>query len=271
MKNLTHQPTAWHYDDQDPLIENQNADAIRFKIPKPPNYSVFKSFLSVLSLGLLTGLGIYFYLLLKDQSLWITLPFLFTISGGGIGFLLELYVLVTGTPFFMMRSRFTRSIQMLRFLNISPIVTTIFFFICSFVIEDEGLRMAVLYLVGFGAFAMGTILYLGPPNPLIPLVILGTQLLQLVLLLSSGMLGGPLYMVCVFLLAQGVSQGAAFMVGTATPMKSFGFHVLSSISGVLLYLAVREALKLDPAWVASKTIDWAANPLLKWGLIFAVL
>lgn len=269
MEKLTHQPTAWHYDDQDPLVENENADAIRFKIPKPPNYSAFQSLLSVLSLGLLTGVGIYGYLHLKDQSLWMTLPFLFTISGGGIGFLLEFYVLVTGTPFFMMRSRFTRSIQMLRFLNIAPIVTTIFFFVCSFVIEDEGLRMAVLYLVGFATFAMGTVLYLGPPNPIIPPIILGMQLLQIVLLLSSGMLGGPLYLVCIFLLAQGVLQGAAFMVTTATPMKSFGFHILSSISGALLFLAAREALKIDPSWIASKTIDWAANPLLKWGLIFA--
>lgn len=268
MKN---QNRATLYDHTEPLIQNENIDAIRFKIPKPPTYSVFPSILSILSLILLTGTAIYFYLQIKEQSLWITLPFLFSIFGGGVGVLLELFVLVTGSPFQMMKSRFTTSIQMIRFLNISPVVTTIFFFICSFVVEDEGLRMAILLLVGFSAFALGTILYFGPPNPVIPIIILATQLAQIIIILASGILGSPLYMVGIYLLLQGITQGAAFIVGTSTPIKSTGFHVLSTISGLLLFLAVSEALKIDTAFVASKTIDWSAHVLLKWGLIVACL
>lgn len=258
-------------DAQDPLIENENADAIRFKIPTPPSYSVLPSILSILSLVLLSGTAVYFYLEIQEQSLWITLPFLFTVFGGGIGALLELYVLLTGTPFQMMKSSFTKSIQMIRFLNISPVVTTIFFFVCSFLIVDEGLRMLLLLLLGFSAFALGTVLYFGPPNPKVPLLIISTQLAQILLVLFSGILGTPLYRIGILLLLQATAQGIAFVIGTSTPMKSTGFHVISTVSGFLLLLSVQEALKVDAAFVASKTIDWPSHVLLKWGLITACI
>lgn len=111
----------------------------------------------------------------KDQSLWAKLPFIFTIFGAGVGFALEFGLLVTGSPFQMMKTPFTRFIQMIRFLNIGPVVATIFFFVCSFTIEDAGLRTAMLYLSAFAGFAMATALFYGAGAAIMPLIILGTQ------------------------------------------------------------------------------------------------
>jgi hypothetical protein len=253
----------------EPLIENENFEDIKFKIPTPPKFPVFPSILSILSLVLLTGSAVYFYLEVQDQALWITLPFLFSIFGGGIGALLELYVLVTGSPFNMMKTPGTTKVQMVRFLNIAPVVATIFFFVCSFVVPDQGLRMVILLLVGFAAFAMGTIFYLGPPNPVMPLVVLGIQVVQMIIIATSGVFSTELQMVGVFLLLQGVSQTIAFLITTATPMKSTGFHVFSTLSGALLFFAVKEALKVDAAFVEGLTIDWSDQLLLKWFLVAA--
>lgn len=270
MSNPTKQPGAASAE-YEPLIENENFEAAKFKFPTPPTYPVFPSILSILSLVLLTGSAVYFYLQIQEQALWITLPFLFSVLGGGIGALLEFYVLVTGSPFQMMKTPGTTKVQMVRFLNIAPIVATIFFFVCSFVVPDEGLRMVILLLVGFAAFALGAILYLGPPNPVVPLIILGIQLVQIIIVATSGIFSTPMHMVGLFLLLQGVSQGAAFLVTTATPLKSTGFHVLSTLSGALLFLAVEEALKVDAAFVEGLTIDWADHVLLKWFLVVACL
>ncbi len=269
METLVQEKKLVGTDDRPPLIDNENADKVRFTIPEPPNYSAFQSLLSVLSLILLAGVGAYLYLQLKAQPLWITLPFLLTVFGGGVGALLELGLLVTGSPFQMMKSRFTTGIQMIRFLNIAPVVTSIFFFVTTMVLTNTGLHMGILFLAAFATFAMGTILYFGPPNAAIPPIILGTQLAQLIIILASGILHTPLYMVGVFLLIQAVTQAAAFVVGTSTPLKSTGFHVLSTISGVLLYLAVIEALKIDPAWLAAKA--FSLTPLLKLCLVLTCL
>jgi hypothetical protein len=269
MKSKANQKETATNEHHAPLIENESADAIRFKIPTQITYPVFPSILSILSLILLSGTAVTFYLQVKEQPLWITLPFLFTVFGGGIGALLEFWVLITGTPFQMMKNRFTTKIQMVRFLNIAPVVTTILFLICSFTVEDEGLRMTLLLLVGFMAFALSAVLYYGPPNPAIPLIILGTQIAQIIIILTSGILESPLHTIGFYLLLQGIIQGAAFVIGTTTPLKSTAFHVLSTISGYLLFLAVKGVLKIDTSFITSRTIDLSSHTLLKWGLITA--
>ena len=261
--------TANHYfhTSQEPLIENENADTIRFTMPVPPNFPVFASLLSVLSLVLMSGLSIYFYLQLKGEPWWVQLPFIFTIFGGSLGALFELWLLVTGTPFQMMRSKFSTFIQMIRFVNIAPVVTTILFFVCSFCIADDSLRTAILLVLGFVTLAMATALYYGAARALIPLIILGIQVLQIVIVLTSGILHTSLRMVGFILLAQAVTQAIAFIVGTATPMKSTGFHVISTISGLLLFLAVKETLKVDTSVLTERAIDIGASPLLFCGFI----
>ncbi|MFK7796816.1 MAG: hypothetical protein AB8E82_05125 [Aureispira sp.] len=270
MSNPTNQSGAAS-PEYEPLIENKNFEDVKFKIPTLPTFPVFPSILSILSLVLLSGTAVYFYLQIKEQALWITLPFLFTVFGGAVGALLESYVLVTGSPFQMMRTPGTTKIQMIRFLNIAPVVATIFFYVCSFVGLDDSLRMAILLLVGFAAFALGTILYLGPPNAVVPLIILGIQLVQIIIIATSGLFNTSMCMVGVFLILQGVTQGTAFVIGTSTPLKSTGFHVLSTLSGALLFFALEEALKVDAALVAKLTINWADHVLLKWGLVVACL
>ncbi len=254
-------------EDQNPLIENVSADAIRFQMPQPTNYSAFQSLLSVLSLVLLGGVSVYLYLKIEHQPLWVTLPFLLSAFGAGLGVVLELGLLVTGTPFQLMRSRFTTSIEMFRFLNLAPLAGSIFFFICSFAIQDEGLRMALLYISGFMTFALAPALYYGGSKAILPLIILAIQVAQLVIVLASGILRTPYHLVGIFLIAQAVTQATAFIVSTQTPLKSTGFHVLSTASGYLLFLAIMEALKINPRIIQEKTIAVTANPLFFWGFI----
>ncbi|MGB1241530.1 MAG: hypothetical protein ACPG49_03350 [Chitinophagales bacterium] len=257
--------------DSKPLVENENAESIRFQIPTPPTYSAFQSLLSILSLALMSGLSYYFYLQVQDQALWAKLPFMFTIFGGTLGALFELGLLLTGTPFLMMKNKFTTFIQMIRFTNIAPVVTTILFFVCSFAVEDTNLRTALLYLSGFATFAMGTAFYYGAGAALMPLVILGIQVAQIIIVLTSGLLGSAYHMVGLILIAQAVVQATAFIVGTATPLKSTGFHTISTVSGLLLFLAVQEALKVDSSFIADRAIHLSASPLLKWGFILTCL
>jgi len=220
---------------------------------------------------LLSGLAAYLYDQVQDQPWWVTLPFLFTIFGGGVGALLELGLLVTGTPFLLLRSRFTRFVTHIRLLNIAPVLTTIFFFVCSFCIEDASLRTAILYASGFTAFALAPALYYGGANATVPLVILATQVLQIVVVVASGLLHSAYQLVGVFLIVQSITQAIAYLVTTQTPLKSTGFHVLSTLSGYLLFLAAMEALKVNPGLLQERITPITGNPLLLGGFVAVCL
>jgi hypothetical protein len=211
------------------------------------------------------------YTQLQEQPWWVTLPFLFTVFGGGVGALLELGLLVTGTPFQLLRSRFTRFVTHIRLLNIAPVLTTIFFFVCSFCLEDAGLRTALLYASGFAAFALAPALYYGGANATVPLVILATQVLQIVLVVATGLLHSAYQTVGLFLIAQSITQAIAYLITTQTPLKSTGFHVLSTLSGYLLFLAAVEALQVNPGLLQERTTPITGDPLLLGGFVAVCL
>lgn len=255
--------------EQKPLISNKNADAVRFEIPSQPNFPIIGSILSILSLLLLSGLGLYMFIHLKEQPNWIRLPFLFTVFGGTVGWLLELGLLFNGTPFQFSLTRFTRFVRQIRLLNIGPVVTTLFLFATTIVITDPDLHFALLYVGVFLCFALVPALYYGGAAS-VPLVILGTQILQLIIILIYGaQVGG--HLVTWMLIGQTVIQFSAFIVGTTTPMKSFGFHVLSSISGTLAYFAITTILKEDSDFGVNNAVFIPSGSLQLWALIFTAI
>ena len=289
-------------DNHKPLIPNEGVVDIRFDVPKRSEYPVRTSILSILSLLLLSGFSIVMYLQLTHPennliaglqrtagtglwsaivdllrpppansviATWAWLPFLFTGIGGTLGWIFELGLLLAGIPFQQNRSRFTVFIQKLRFLNLAPVITTILFFVCAMVIQDPSLRMALLFLAGAGCFGLAAGLYFGGA-PALPLVVLGTQAAQLVLVLASGAPVGSTWIVIMLAVQAGV-QGAAFLVGTKTPLRSTAFHVLSSLSGVLLYGAIVVATEADGGFSQRVAPVVPGGSLLMWGLVVACI
>jgi len=254
---------------QKPLIENKSSEDIRFEIPTPPKFSTFGSILSILSLMLMCGLSVYMYKELLGQPLWVTLPFLFTIIGATVGWMLELGLLIAGTPFFMFRNRFTIFIQRIRLLNLAPVATTLFLFVSFICVSEPDVRLALLYFAVFACFALGVALYYSVA-PAVPIIILAFQASQFIIVLASGTpVGGN--MVMYLLMGQAVVQATAFIVTTATPLKSTGFHVLSTISGFLAFYAIITVLKANPDFATQVNPVIPKWSLLMWALIIAAI
>lgn len=200
------------------------------------------------------------------QPAWTWLPFAFTIFGSGLGGLFELGLILAGTPFQQTKSDLTAAIQRVRFLNLAPVTATIFIFVAAMTIEDASLRYALLFVVATIGAGLGFALAFGPPNPVVPLFLLGAQVAQAVLVLVAGIpVGGA------FLLAQAALQLTALLVGTATPKASTIFHLTSTLSGVALFAALMTATAADPGFAAQVATPVPAGGVIMWGLVVACL
>lgn len=259
-------------DNAEPLIPNKSAEMIRFEVPSLPTFSVFPSILSILSLILMSGLSVYILLQLKDQATWVKLPFIFTIIGGTIGWIFESALLIGGTPFQPFYKRFNTFIQRLRYLNIAPVVTTLFFFVCSMVIQEPNLRMALLFLAVATCFALGVASFYGlnGGNGWVPLIILGAQIAQFLIVLAADTpVGGNI--VKYLLLGQAVCQATAFLIGTKTPMKSTAFHILSTFSGLAAFGAISKAIEAQPDFSHQIAALIPSSSFLTLGLILTAI
>lgn len=254
---------------QQPLIPNLSIEDIRFEVPTPPVFSVGASLLSILSLILMSGLSLYILRQLDGQPWWVRIPFIFTIFGGTLGWVFELGLLLTGHAYQENYNRFARFIQKIRFLNLAPVVASLFFFVCCMTIPNPDVRLAMLFVAAFACFAMGVALFFGGAAAL-PLVILATQAAQFILVLVYGPQAGG-HWVMLFLLLQAVCQALAFIVGTATPLKSTGFHVLSTFSGLLAFYAILYATNANASFSHQVAPVVPAGSLLLWGLVVACL
>lgn len=200
------------------------------------------------------------------QPAWTWLPFAFTIFGSTLGGLFELGLILAGTPFQQTKSKLTSAIERVRFLNLAPVTATIFVFVVAMTIDDLSLRYALLFVVSLVGAGLGFALAFGPPNPVVPLFLLGAQVAQAVLVLVAGIpVGGG------FLLAQAALQLTALLVGTATPKASTIFHLTSTLSGVALFAALMTATAADPAFAAQASTPVAAGGAMMWGLVVACL
>jgi len=272
-------------------------EQLRFEVPVPPTFPLLGSITSVLSLVLMSVVSTLMFLELVRPTdglaatilasagdgllgpiadalgvarfggafpAWTWVPFLFTIFGSTLGFIFELSLIVAGTPFQQTKSPFTTTIQRVRFLNLAPVTTTIFFFVVTMTIPDPSLRLALLFLSVTVCTGLGFALFFGPPNPVVPMVLLGFQVAQAILVLVVGIpLGG------VFLLAQAMLQLSALIVGTSTPKASTIFHVTSTLSGVMLYASLLTVTHVDPGFAERAALAIPAGSLTMWGLVVA--
>lgn len=261
-----------------PVTQIEYSQDLKFTTPSAGAYSVGGSILSIASLVLMTGLSVWMYAYLTNtntavgqstsQAVWTWLPFLFTIFGAGVGAAFEFYLLVTGTPFQQTRSRATTFIRNIRLLNLAPVALTIFYAVCCIVIQDAQVRMAALFFSGFVGFGLAFALFFSGAPTAVLTTLLGLQLFQIGLVVTNyPSIGGGL--VAALLIGQAVLQSVAFFITAQTPLKSTGFHVTSTISGVCLFAAIYTITTQNSGFAMAVTPDFAGNSLLVWGLIVA--
>lgn len=294
--NATDVDSAFNNDK--PMIHNESAVAARFQTPIPPSFATPGSIFSILSLvfmsiastvmflhlthpennliaGLLANVGTGWLAdvinILRPPAVenamaaWAWLPFLFTIFGSTLGWIFELGLLLARIPFQQNFNKFTVWVQKFRFLNLAPVTTTIFFFVCAMIIPEPNLRMVLLYLASAACFGLGAALFFGG-SAAVPLILLGTQVAQLFIVLASETPAGG-ESVAIMLMVQAALQATALLIGTATPLKSTAFHVLSTISGIMLYAAILGATAIDANFSHQVAPLIAEGSLLMWGLI----
>jgi len=266
------------------------ADEVRFQKPLQPTYSILPSIFSILSLLFMASLSSIMFIQLinpgatglawlgdlftflkppqaaANMASWTWVPFLFIIFGSVLGMLFELGLLVTGHAFQQTRTKFGVFILNLRLLNLAPVVTTIFFFIGCMVVTHADVRFALLYLAGGACFGLGFALFFGGAQALVPLVLAGIQVAQIIMVLTGVLpLGGEI--IAWLLVGQAVLQLIALLIGTATPWKSTAFHTISTISGVLLYSAILKATAADIGFSQSVAVALPVGSLALWGFI----
>ncbi len=286
----THEDHGSTPKDTTKIIPIEYATAIRFQKPEQPTFSTFASVLSMLSLLFMMVLSTAMFLQLTNQgqayaivpfgifenlpkaefSAWVWIPFLFTIFGSAVGFLYEATLLVTGHPFQLLRTKLGTFVQSIRFLNLAPVVTSIFFFICCMTLQDASLRTGMLYLSGAVCFGLGFALFFGGAQTVVPLILLGTQVAQIVLIATGSVPPGG-EVVSWFLVAQAVLQIISLTVGTSTPLKSTAFHMISTTSGVMLFLAIMTTAGVNPNFSNEVAINLPEGSLLLWGFIITCL
>jgi hypothetical protein len=144
-----------------------------------------------------------------------------------------------------------------------------FFFVCAMVIPDPNLRIALLYVSGAACFGLGVALYFGGA-PAVPLILLGTQVAQFfIVLVYAPPVGG--YAVMFMLMGQAVLQAIALIIGTDTPLKSTGFHVVSTIGGILAFGAIMGATAINPDFSSQVAPAIARGSLLMWGFVISCI
>jgi hypothetical protein len=189
----------------------------------------------------------------EHTPLWIKLPFYFTIWGAGLGFVFELVLLLIGKPFMTLLNPLTTWVARVRLLNLAFVTTTVFFFaVCMTVPEDnETLLIFQMYFLVALCFALAPALFSGGYSAggfeFMPPTLMGMQVTQFLFIVYRGaVFGGS---VATNVLAAGpVLQIAALLVTTATPIRSTGFHILSTASALALYISLSLAGNESPSF-----------------------
>ena len=274
-----------------PIMNIQYSTAQRFILPIPATYSTLGSIFSALSLLLMTVLSVAMFMQMTGtgqaynliplaifeglptakQATWTWLPFLFTIFGAGLGFLYESFLILTGHPFQLMRTKLGMFIQSVRFLNLAPVVATLFFFTCSMMIAQVDMRTALLYLAGAATFGLGFALFYGGAQLAVATTMMATQIIQILIVTSASFTppGGDI--VTQLLIAQAALQLTSLIIGTSTPWKSTAFHVISSVSGVCMFMALMIAIEASANFSYDMLTPMPAGSLLFWGFILSCL
>jgi hypothetical protein len=189
----------------------------------------------------------------EPSALWTRVPFYLTIWGAGLGAAFEIFLLLIGKPFQQSLNPFTTWILRFRLLNLAFLSPSIFFFsVCMTVPQDDTVLLkGAMYFFTAVAFAIAPALFFGGLDSggvdFAPLILLGTQAAQFVFVVTRGAVFGGT-MATVTLALSPVLQFAAFQITTATPMKSTGFHIASTLAGLSLYVALELAGNESPSF-----------------------
>ena len=267
------------------LTPIQYAEAVRFSKPSQQTFDALGSVASIISLMIMSAVSITIYWhLINPQggtgmlsflsppaatsglAAWTWVPFLFTAFGATLGWVFELGLLVSGVPFQMAKNKFTRGVVQFRLLNIAPVTMAILFFVCTVFIQDPAMRMTMLYTISAVTIILGFALYFGPANAAIPAILLGTQILQIIIILSSGGNVASNY-----LFAQAILQFIALLIGTATPSRSTGFHLVSTLSAVMLYFAILSLTTKNANFSHQLAIAIPSGTVTAWALVAACI
>ena len=190
--------------------------------------------------------------------------------GAGIGFVFELGLMLAGIPFQQARNGFTIFVRSVRLLNLAPVVGSILFFVCCIAVPTSDMRLALLYGVALVGSGLAFALFFGGAEMAAGATILGTQVVQIVLVLRSP-LPGDGRDVAWFLIAQAALQMVALLIGTATPIRSTGFHLISAISPMMLYGAIRKISEGDPGFSDRVAVSLPLGSLAFWAFIASAL
>ncbi len=268
------------------------AEEVRFQKPIAPTFGYPGSALSILSLLVLAAVATILWGQLKNPgavtaggflpsilaplsatsglAAWTWIPFLFTMFGAGIGFVFELGLMLAGIPFQQARNGFTIFVRSVRLLNLAPVVGSIFFFVCCIAVPTSDMRLALLYGVALVGSGLAFALFFGGAEMAAGATILGTQVVQIVLVLRSP-LPGDGRDVAWFLIAQAALQMVALLIGTATPIRSTGVHLISAISPMMLYGAIRKISEGDPGFSDRVAVSLPLGSLAFWAFIASAL
>ena len=281
--------------DTPPLTHIQYAETIRFQPPKPVNFSVAGSIGSILSLVFMSVMASFMFIQLYNPTeptnttlwsnilnalgleanasalpAWVWLPFAFTIFGSTLGWLFEAGLLLAARPFQQQITPSTRFISKVRFLNLAPVATTLLFFTCALTLTSSGLREAALFIACGLTLGLGFALFFGTRSPALPLTLLGLQVIQAVIILATmPTIGGT--PVTLMLLAQATLQFTALLIGTATPMRSTLFHVISTFAGISLFAAILTVTQMDATYAQAVAPNIELGSLTMWGLVAIAL
>ena len=175
--------------------------------------------------------------------LWSLLPFYFTIWGAGLGGAFEIVLVLVGKAFQQNFNPLATWVSRLRLLNLAFVSTSIFFLSACLTIpsNNSDLLQGLMYFFTALAFALAPALFFGGFTAggfdFLPPTLLGLQVAQFVFVVSRGAVFGGKMATFVLALAPAL-QFTAFLVTTATPLRSTAFHVLSTLAGFALYISL---------------------------------
>ena len=187
----------------------------------------------------------------SKAAMWTLLPFYFTIWGAGLGATFEAALFLKGEAFQQDLNPFTQWIRRLRLLNLPFVSFSVFFLsICMTVPQDNGVLLKILmYSFVALSFALAPALFFGGLTAggydFVPPILLAIQAAQFLSAISRGVVVGG-KMATYVLASAPVFQTAALLVSTATPIRSFGFHILSTMAGLSIYVALELAGSESP-------------------------
>ena len=163
-------------------------------------------------------------------------------------------------------------------MNLAFVVTSIFFFSAALTVPttNEFLLLFCEYLFIGIAFALAPALFFGGLTvgslDLMPLILLGIEAAQFIFVITRGTVAGGSAATAVLASAP-ILQIIALLIGTATPIKSTFFHIISSGGGFAIYTALMLVGSDNPTLVfdVQTILDGPSTTHTEWFILGAAV